>query len=206
MSGPGPNLLRPLAGLAVLVLALGLANTGLDHRRAARRQLTAALRPVVDPRRDVVPDRVRGLRLSPPGSAADWEYRREGGVWRYPALHGAYAAGDRVDQLLGGLLGAAGTVVSTDPDDFAGYGLSPQQAVRVGLEDGAGTSLLEVLLGRPAPDDRGGEAYVRVAGSDTVLHLHANPRLVLAGGAPPMLDPGVLPRGLERRPLVEIRF
>jgi hypothetical protein len=47
---------------------------------------------------------------------------------------------------------------------------------------------------------------VKKAGSDTILHLHANPHLALGQGDPPMLDPHVLPRALERRSIAKIIF
>jgi len=205
------SLWRTLAALAAVVVLLAGLDTYLRQRRAAERALTAVLRPLVDPARDVVPERVRRLRLQAAGARAAraparaWVYEWDGRAWRLPDLHGAYAAPENVDFLLRGLLQSLGTVVATDPGVVARYGLQTDRAPRVVLEGGSGQVLLDVLLGRAAPDQRGAEAYVRRAGSDTVLHLHANPARALAGN-PPLLDTRVLPRALARRALVEVTF
>jgi len=194
---------RALAVLALVLALLVAADTGLRHRRARQRQLTALLRPLASPALEVVPERVRHLRVEAADGQRAWEYEWSGRAWRLPGMHGAFAAGDRVDFLLRGLLQSAGTVVATQADQHRRFGVAASQAPRVVLRDGRGDELLTALLGRPAPDQRGAEAYVRCAGSDTVLHLHANPLQAL-GGSTPLLDPHVLPRALSRRTPVKI--
>lgn len=200
-----PGLWRTLAVLAVVLVLLVAVDGWLRHRRAGERALTGILRPLVDPALEVVPERVRRVRVEAADGARSWVYEWDGRAWRLPALHGAYAATDNVDFLLKGLLLSLGTAVSVDPGAFGRYGVSAGRAPRVILEGSGGDVLLEVLLGRAAPDNRGAEAYVRPVASDTVLHLHANPARALAG-RPPMLDPHVLPRALGRRALVEVAF
>lgn len=196
---------RALALLAAAVLVLVALDRWLQHRRVARRELTAALRPLVDPALQIVPERVRLIRIQSADASHQWVYQWDGRAWRLPVLHGAYAATDRVDFLLKALLQTYGTVVSVDADDHRRFGVGTRQAPQVTLQGSGAEDLLVALLGRGAPDNRGAEAYARRAGNDTVLHLHANPAPALAG-ATPMLDPHVLPRALARRALVEVSF
>ena len=148
---------------------------------------------MLPPSGQVEPERVRRLSLQIPGSSP-WVYERRGGTWRFPAYFGAYAHSGRVDGLLHEVLGASGTLVTTDEDDFDELGVSEQQAVRLILAGNGGESLGEIWIGNGIPGPAGDESYVRRAGSDSVLHLHANPLLVVGGAHPPMLDPHLMPR------------
>jgi hypothetical protein len=50
---------------------------------------------------------------------------------------------------------------------------------------------------------------MKAADSDTIYHMHTDPRLALQPvipGKPPMVDPYVLPRALSRKPIVRITF
>ena len=109
-----------------------------------------------------------------------------------------------MDRLLHGVLGAAGTLVTTDEDDFDDLGLSEQSAVRLTLAGNAGEPLGEIWIGRGVPGPPADESYVRRAGSDSVLHLHANPLLTVGAARPPMLDPHLLPRDERGGPVVEV--
>jgi len=203
---PAAIRLRVLGALLAVLVLLVLSDGWLRHRREAARRLGSALRPLVHPALQVVPERVRRVRVLTGTGSHQWTYVRRGGAWRYPANFGAYAAADRLEFLLSSLLRSMGTIVSTDPDALVRFGLAGQQIIRVVLEDELGAPLLEVDVGRIAPGPRGGEAYVRRARQDTVFHLHANPQQALAGGVPPMLDPRVIPRALGRRAIVEVNF
>ena len=206
MTRPAAIPTRVLGALLAVLVLLALGDGWQRHRREAARRLGSTLRPLVHPALQVVPERERRLHVLAAGGAHQWTYERRGRAWRYPARFDAYASGDRLEFLLTSLLRSSGTVVSTDPDALARFGLGGQQVVRVILEDDIGVPLLQVDVGRPAPGPRGGEVYVRLAAQDTILHLHANPRQALTGGLPPMLDPRVIPRGLERRALVRVDF
>lgn len=206
MSRPSAISLRVLAALFAALVLLVCSDGWLRHRRQAQRRLGSTLRPLVHPGLQVVPERVRRVRVQAGAGRHQWTYERRGGAWRYPALFDAYASSDHLEFLLSSLLTSRGTVVSTDPEALGRFGLEGPQVIGVALDDETGTPLLEVEIGRAAPGPRGGEAYVRRTSQDTILHLHADPRQALAGGLPPMLDPRVLPRALERRSIVRVDY
>ena len=190
-------MIRHLLLLAVVLAGVAAADGWLRQARDSRRAEAGALRAVLPPSGQVEPERVRRLSLQIPGSSP-WVYERRGGTWRFPAYFGAYAHSGRVDGLLHEVLGASGTLVSTDDDDFDDLGVSGPQAVRLTLEGNAGEPLGEIWIGRGIPGPAGDESYVRRAGSDSVLHLHANPLRQVGAARPPMLDPHLMPRD-ERR-------
>ena len=189
--------------LIVLLLSLLVAADHLlQQHREIRRRSGGTLRPFAD----LPVERVQSFQVRPGPSSRTWTYVQRDSTWRYPDYFEAFVQSARVDQLLGSLLQSLGTVVAAEPENRAHFGLLPEQAVAIDLQDASGALLLKVLVGRGAPGLDAGEAYVRKADSDTLFHLHANPRLVLGGGDPPMLDPHVLPRALKRRSIVRINF
>ena len=196
-------MIRQLLLLAVVLAAAAAADGWLRRARDSGRAEAAVLRWVLPPSAQVEPDRVRTLSLQIPGSSP-WVYERRGGTWRFPAYFGAYAHSGRVDRLLHEALGAPGTLVTTDEDDFDDLGVSGAQAVRLSLAGNAGESLGGIWIGRGVPGPAGGESYVRRAGSDSVLHLHANPLLTVGAARPPMLDPRLMPRDERGGPAVEV--
>ena len=191
------RLLTFVLGLAA-VLLIGL-EYGLDARWEAQRQRQSLLRPLPNlPLQQVAAFQVRT-------AGQTWTYVRRRGHWRFPAYHEAFVLDAQVDQLLGGLQ-RLGTVVSTEPGDMQRFGLHPARAVVLLLRDSRGHPLDEIWLGRRAPGAAADEAYVKRAGADTIYHLHANPRRALGRGVPPMLDPHVLPRALERKSIVRMEW
>jgi hypothetical protein len=183
---------RALLTLAAALVLLAGLDAWLRSARAAHRRDVAVLQPLIDPDRQVVPDRVRVVRLQVPGGP-EWRYERRGDTWRFPAYHDAYVHGDRLRAFLDGVLGTLGTRATDDPADHDRMGVSEAQALQVRLEGSQGL-LADVRLGRGLPGAAGPESYARLAGQDRVLHLHANPILVLGGALPPLLDPQLLPR------------
>lgn len=196
-------MIRHLLLLAFVLAAVAAADGWLRRARDSGRAEAAVLRGILPASGQVEPDRVRTLSLQVPGSSP-WVYERRGGTWRFPAYFGAYAHSGRVDRLLHEVLGASGTLVTTDEDDFDDLGVSGQQAVRLALAGNAGESLGEIWIGKGVPGPSGDESYVRRAGSDSVLHLHANPLLTVGAARPPMLDPHLLPRDERGGPVVEV--
>ena len=193
--------LLPILG-AVLAVLIG-ADLWIDQHQKEMRLEAGTLLPLFDPADEVVPERIRRIEVRAPGGRHLWVYEKQGKIWRYPSYHGAYVQEDRVDFLLRSLLETYGTVVSGDDRD---YGLLPQQAVEVLLAEDSGV-LADVLVGRGAPGRRTGEAYVRRnRDGSRIRHQHANPRHALAGGNPPMLDPFLFPKVLERNTIVQINF
>jgi hypothetical protein len=191
---------RLLAVLLAVFILLILAESRLEQHRREERLLAGALRPFVQ----LSAEQVEQFEIRLGGRS--WTYVRRDGLWRYPALFNAFARIDRVDRFLDGLLKSQCTAVSSEPGDLAGAGLVPTQALTVGLRDKRGALLQEVRIGRGIPAPGSGESYLQRVGNDTIFHLHANPRLALAGGEPPMIDPHILPQGLERGQIVEIGF
>jgi len=191
---------RLLAVLLAVFILLILTENRLEQHRREERRIAAALRPLVQLSTEQVEQFEIGL------GGKSWTYVRRNGLWRYPALFDAFVRVDRVDRFLNGLLNSQSTVVSTEPGDLAGSGLAPAQALIVNLKNGQGALLQAVRIGRGIPAPGSAETYIQRAGDDTIFHLHANPRLALAGGTPPLIDPHLLPQGLERGQIVEIRF
>ena len=196
-------MIRHLLLLAAVLAAVAAADGWLRRARDSGRAEAAVLRSILPASGQVEPDRVRTLSLQIPGSSP-WVYERRGDTWRFPAYFGAYAHSGRVDRLLHEVLGASGTLVTTDEDDFDDLGVSGPQAVRLALAGNGGEPLGEIWIGRGVPGPAGDESYVRRAGSDSVLHLHANPLLTVGAARPPMLDPHLLPRDERGGPVVEV--
>ena len=191
---------RLLALLTALLVLLALADSRIRQSRQEARQTAGTLRPLVS----VPVEQVHQFEIAIGNRS--WTYVRRGTVWRYPTYFDAFVQVQRVEQLLGSLLQSYATPVSAEPGDLSRLGLAPAQAMRVTLADGAGRTLAEIRVGRGIPSPHSGEAYAQPASQDTLFHLHANPRLALDDLARPMVDPLVLPRGLDRNPLAEIRF
>ena len=191
---------RPLVVLLALVGVLVGADHLLRRNQESRRLQESTLRPLA--RLQV--ERVAKLRIE--SGRNSWDYVMRDGIWYCPDHFDVFVRGDRIERLLGGLLQGLATVVGADPGDVRRFGLTPERALKVHLKDRTGIPLLEVWVGRGAPGPAAGEAYVKLAAADTVYHLHANPRLVLDEGRPPMADPYVLPRALERSSVARVTF
>jgi len=200
---------RLLLGFLVLLGILIVADRSIQNRRKALRVRASALRNLT-PSRHIPAEQVRQIQITLAGPGKTWTYRFYDGAWRYPDDFDAYAQGDRLDRLLTGLLQGLGTVVSTHLRSDAHYGLASHQAMVVHLADTLGASLQGIWVGRSVPGKHNEETYARIAGSDTTLHLHANPRLALdwtpASDRPPMIDPYILPRALSRKSIVNITY
>lgn len=193
--------------LGVLLLALvglGGIDAWIRHEREVRRVGDGILRPLVDPARQIVPERVRVVKLRAPGTRGDWRYERRGDTWRFPAYFDAYVHGDRMGSFLRVVLGASGTRATGDADDHDELGVTEREGLRVTFE-GSDGPLVHFLLGRPIPGPGGEEIYARLDGDDLVLHLHANPVRLLGGGQPPLLDPHLLPQAERRRAITRVR-
>lgn len=193
---------RWLGILLLALVVLGGLDTWIRYERDARRDADGALRPLLDPALEVVPDRVRVVRLQV--AQSEWRYERVGDTWRFPAYFSAYVHGDRLNALLGTILGAVGTRAGNDADRHDAFGVAEHQALRVLLEDSSGP-LAAILLGRGVPGPAAEESYARLAGDDLVLHLHANPQRLLGNARPPLLDPHLLPRDQPRRAITQVR-
>lgn len=186
-------------GLLVLLALLALADYLLETRQQTHRQQAGTLRPMtITP--DLAPQQLQ-VQLGP----QSWTYVRRAGHWRYPGYFDAFAQAEGIDYVLESLLRAPGTVYTTG-GDLTRLGLDPEQALRFRVEGEGGVLLAEVWIGQGIPGPGAPECYARPAGSDTLFHLHANPRLALGRSAPPLLDNRVLPAALGRKPVARIEF
>ena len=191
---------RLLFALFFILSFFALAENRISRHRETQRVRAGALRPLAR----VAVEQVDEFQIG--FGSRQWTYVRRDSVWRYPAYFDAFVQKARVDHLLNGLLRSLCTLVSTEPGDLARFGLTPGQSLRVTLKDGAGRPLLKVAVGRGVPGPRSGEAYVQLAGADSIYHLHANPRLALDNLTHPMIDPHVLPLALERSSIARITY
>ncbi|MEE2659009.1 MAG: DUF4340 domain-containing protein [Candidatus Latescibacterota bacterium] len=195
--------LRLSVFLGLMLLALGVLDHYLQLREAEARRTHSIFRPLVDPRLEIVPERVRRLHLTLPGTQP-LAYERRGNTWRFPAYFDAYVPPGRIERLLESVLTTYGTLVTDDASQMADYGLDPSRAVRIAAEDASGQALVEVWVGG-AIAAGSGESYARRADSESILHLHASPAREIGGGRPPMIDPRLLPQALPRGTVSEIR-
>ncbi|HCL29386.1 MAG TPA: hypothetical protein DIC52_13230 [Candidatus Latescibacteria bacterium] len=190
--------------LLLALVVLVSFDAWLRYHRATDRLADSVLRPLVDPAREIVPERIRAVRLRAPGAKGEWRYERRGDSWRFPGYFDAYVHGDRMGSFLEILLRASGTRATDDPDVHSKLGVVDPQAFRVVLE-GSDGDLAEFFLGSGIPGPLGEESYGRLAGQDLVLHLHVNPVRLLGAAQPSLLDPHLLPRGESRRAITEVR-
>lgn len=197
---------RIITAFTVLIALLAVSEYWIQHARQEDRNQRSALRPLVDASAEIIPERVRAIRIHADGRPQDWTYVKKGSYWRFPGHFDAYVRADRIDFLLRSILQSLGTFLTTESEDPRRYGLEPSQTVTVKLLDAQGSQLLEVQLGGGVTGAASGESYIRKSSADTILHWHANPRHALDPGNPPMIDPLVLPRALARSSLSSIRF
>lgn len=186
-------------GLLALLALLTLADYLLEARQQTRRQQAGVLRPMAP-----VPV-ASPARLQVQLGQQTWTYVLREGRWRYPGYFDAMAQAEGIDYVLESLLRAPGTVYGVG-GDLTRLGLDPEHAVKFRAEGEGGALLAEVWIGQGIPGPGSSECYARPAGSDTLFHLHANPRLALGRPAPPLLDNRVLPGALGRKPVVQIEF
>lgn len=184
-----------LALLALLVLADYL----LEARQQAQRLEAGILRPMT------TAPAAAPQRLLVQLGQQTWTYVLRAGAWRYPGYFDAFAQAEGIDYVLEGLLRAPGTVYDIG-GDLTRLGLGPEQALKFRVEGEGGAPLAEVWIGQGIPGPGASECYARPAGSDTLFHLHANPRLALGRTAPPLLDNRVLPAALGRKPVARVEF
>ncbi|MBI2505745.1 MAG: hypothetical protein HYW07_21230 [Candidatus Latescibacteria bacterium] len=186
--------------LLALLALLVLANYLLETRQQARRLEAGLLRPMT--RAPAAPPERLLVQLG----QQTWTYVLRAGAWRYPEYFDAFVQAEGVDYVLEGLLRAPGTVYGIGSADLARLGLSPEQALKFRVEGEGGIPLAEVWIGQGIPGPGAPECYARPAGSDTLFHLHANPRLALGRTAPPLLDNRVIPAALGRKSIAQVEF
>lgn len=197
---------RVIVAFSFLIALLAASEYWFLRAREEDRNLRSALRPLVDPGADIVPERVRAIRIHQGGNPQEWTYQKQGSHWRFPGHFDAYVRTDRIDFILRIILQSLGTFVSAEAQDRHRYGLSVDQALTVTLLDAQGIQLIEVQVGEGVTGAASAESYLRKSSVDTILHWHANPRHALDPGNPPMIDPLVLPKALARPSLASIRF
>jgi hypothetical protein len=197
---------RIIVALSVVIALLALTEYGVQRAREHDRTQRSLLRPLMNPAAEVVPERVRTIRIHRGGNPQVWTYQKQGNHWRFPGHFNAYVRTDRIDFLLRSMLQTQGTLVGTQVENLSRYGLTDDRAVSVTLLDARNVPLIEVQVGSGVTGAASNEAYVRKSSVDSVLYWHANPLHALDGGNPPMIDPLVLPQALARSSMSSIRF
>jgi hypothetical protein len=191
---------RHLLILAAVLGLLLIIDFALDRSATSRRQLAAAVRPVVG----ADPQRAQTLRIAQDGHR--WEYVLRDSVWRYPAYFDAYVQRPRLDQFLRSVMTSSGSVVADDAPSASGFGFGDAGTLEVAVLDAQGRNIVTARLGRGIPGALGSESYLRKSGEDTIFHLHASPRLALDAAAVPMIDRHLLPEALRRGAIVRVTF
>ena len=64
--------------LLLALVVLVSFDAWLRYHRATDRLADSVLRPLVDPAREIVPERIRAVRLRAPGAKGEWRYERRG--------------------------------------------------------------------------------------------------------------------------------
>ena len=192
---------RILLVLAACLALLAITDGWLRQHQAEQLRLDATLMPLVADSQ-IVPERVGRMDLKFDADLA-YAFVGEGDLWRFPAYHNAVAHADRLERLLQLTLSSQGTLYTSDPALHSSAGMT-QPTLQIDLYDRGGAPLTQLQFAGPLPGPAGTESYARIAGTDTVLHLHADPISVVGRGRPPMLDPHLLPRSLSLGALVEI--
>ena len=192
--------------ILIAALLLGLlfaAERLIENRREAHRRQTATLRPLPGVE-GVSTDAIRHLKIALGDTA--WTYVFAD-AWRYPAYENAYVLGDQLRRFIDGILTSHGTVGTTN--HRVHYGIDAPDVIAVTLRDSTGAWAQTVQIGRSLPR-AAQEAYMAVAGNDTIFHIHADPRPILSHlrnpHRAPLIDPKVLPSALPRRAIARIAF
>ena len=193
---------------AVFILLYGLERL-LSDRQSAQRNLASRLRPFPGSE-ELTVEEVKSLRISQSQSSTAWIYRFSDDAWHYPAYHNAFAQSDKINPLLESILKSLGTVKSVAAEEASRFGFGSKTSLAIELGDSTGKSRLKLEVGHAVPGRDTGESYMRSADSDTIYHMHGDPYRSLkwnpAAVRPPMIDPFVLPRALNRRAIVIVRF
>ncbi len=188
---------RWLLAAAAAWLALAALGAAWERLVQRRRDAAGAIRTLVPAGLEV-----RGIDIGHGGRT--WRYVREGGLWRYPAYHDAYAPADRLAALVRTLAGCTGTALPGGAPTARACGLEPAARLELTLRDVQGRALAVLHVGGSVPGTSGREAYLRLGEAGPVFHGHVNPWLSV--GSPPqtLIERRLLAARAGGRPLVEL--
>ena len=188
---------RPLALLALLALALVLAEAWLAGRAGASRAAGGRVGALFTPEEAERLRKQPALRIE--GGGELHSYGRVEGRWRCLSYHEAPADGRAVQELLEEIARAEGLVHASGTDAAPAYGINTPSTLRVSIQgpratqDPAGDVLATLELGTSTP--QGG--FVRRKGTPEIWSIAGDLRGALerrvAPGLPPLLEPTVVP-------------
>ncbi|MBT3604920.1 MAG: DUF4340 domain-containing protein [Candidatus Latescibacteria bacterium] len=189
-----------------ILLVIGVMGAGqyLTRQAESQRILKSQLRQLPG-NQGITGDSVKVLKIESADTA--WTYRFKGGNWHYPADENAFALNDRIKAFVKDVVETYGTIVDTQVKPKFGF---DSTALKVHLTDSTGTWQQTVSIGTSLPGTDTREAYMKHPTSDTIYHIHADPRRGLQWqrlpNRPPFIDPKILPSALSRRAIKRFVF
>ena len=186
--------------LFVIFTALIITETRIVKHRAQEDELRSGIRTL-----KAIPIGVTTEIIARASNGRSWRYVKSDSAWRYPDYHSAYIQPRRIKHVLNSLTKATASIVSTEPGLLQHYQLLPNSPI-ITLSNKNGETLLNVRLGRGAPDASANESYVQLVDADTIYHLHANAAHAFDAGDPPMIDRHVWPRVIKSQPFERVVF
>ncbi len=197
---------------ALLTGALCVAVTGFDCTTQRRNHARRANASRVAPLTQVPIEALSEIEVALPGHPA-WRFVRRGAAWRFPAYRDAYLRTPAFTSFLKTLVESGATLVQSLPPGAPPLASPANAELRVRLK-GSGQTV-ETWLGTGIPVPEAPAVYARLAGEETLYHLHANPAIHLerevqgARGQPtgvPFVDRAVFPRTTRPGPPAELWF
>jgi len=192
-------MIRPLAWLAGLVLALALIDGWLAGRETRARDEERRVGALFKP------DEAENLRKQPAfrvelaGEAHS--YGRVEGQWRCLSYHKAPADARAVQALLDGVAQAEGIVHARTAEEAAAFGINTPRTLKVSIQgpramqDRSGDVLATLEIGSAQGGREG--CFVRKKGTPEVWSIASDLRAPLeqrgAPGLPPLLEPSAVP-------------
>lgn len=191
-------MIRPLAWLAGLVLALALAEFSLARRDARARAAETRVGTLFTRAEASELRKQPALRVEQGG--ATHAYGRVRGEWRCLSLFDAPADGRALQSWIDALLSAEGLVHARTVEEAPAYGINTPETVRVSIQgpratQAGGDVLATLELGFVAPGRA--SSFVRRKGTKEVWSVAGDLRAPLearrAPGLPPLLAPSAVP-------------
>ncbi len=192
-------MIRPVLALALLVLALALAEGWLAGRAARARASDLRVGTLFTRAEAESLRKQPALRIEQTG--AQHAYGRVAGEWRCLSLFQAPADGRALQALLDGMLAAEGFVHARTVAEAPTYGINTPTTLRVSIQgprarqDPSGDVLATLEIGLSLADHAG--CFVRRRGSKEIWSIADDLRAELerrvAPGLPPLLAPAAVP-------------
>ncbi len=191
-------MIRPLAILLVLVLALAAWDVALERRRMRERAEESRVGTLFTPDETERLRKQPALRIELAGESH--LYGRVEGEWRCLSYHRAPADGAALQRLLDTLARAEGIVHSSSVDEAPAYGINAPETIHASILgpralDRGGDVQASFDLGKSIPGR--GASFLRKQGTKEIWAIDGDPRAELehriAPALPPLLAPTVVP-------------